>query len=370
MSGYPYSAGSCQKILDETASLLSIYHSSQPGLFRLQELIDQHYQDNSQGNEFRSYCCFGTPGESVSLPVFNELCILPATHYCVQLAQSESSGPIAPSRVLPDEKKKYLDDFGVTASKNIVAMFQEIIKGHPRKQQILGFIPSDGVPLTWSLQIVGNIGTKNSRASPHSLPSLAVLRERIRCTIDMTFDARDADHSLKFFCKETGAMWQSKIDDAFDAEAIYLQAGSEFKSLLEKLLQDTGSTFDKLAGVKPSQRFPVVEEVVRGGFARAKQKGMHSIDLKLEDGTLGGTIIAMHNEGFLSVEWIAAYLVDTDQNHFMVDERALKKTNKERYLRIFSAHHDFQNPTWMQFGKKKVYISIYRSVHPRQRKVG
>jgi hypothetical protein len=114
-----------------------------------------------------------------------------------------------------------------------------------------------------------------------------------------------------------------------------------------------------LAGVVPSQSYPEVEAVVRDGFSRSALKGMESVDLLLKDGTLGGTIIAMHNEGFLSPEWIAAYLVDTDNNHFMKDERAEISNNKDRLLRIFSVLHRFQVPTWMQFGaRKNVYLYL------------
>jgi hypothetical protein len=358
MSSPLYSASSCQKILDETAPLLALYHSSLPDLKRLQVLIDEHFQDNSTGNDFRSYCCFGLPGKPVSLQLFNELCILPVTNYCVQLAQDDLSGSIAPSFMDPDQKNKYLVDFAVTASNNIIHIFQQIVKYHSRSEEILGFIPADGIPLTWSLQIVGAISNKNNNSSP-SLPPLSVLRERILLCVDCAFQARLSNNKLKFFCKETGAMWQKTIDDVVDAQAIYLQAGSEFKDLLENLLVETGKTFDELAGVKPSQRYPHVEALVRDGFERSTQKGMESVDLHLEDGSLGGTVLAMHNEGFFSVEWIAAYLVDTDQNHFMVDDRALKKKNKERFLRIFSVHHNYSNPTWMQFGKKSgVYLYL------------
>jgi hypothetical protein len=358
MSGPLYSTGSCAKILEEIAPLLGLYHTTRPRLDRLQVLVDEHLQDNPQGNDFRSFCCFGNPGHSVSLELFNDLCILPATNYCVQLARNDPSGPICPSSLEPVEKKKYLDDFSITAAKNIVSLFEEIVKSHPRKNEIVQFVPHDGIPLTWSLQIIGNT-VKKDIASLHSLPSLPVLRHRIRSSIDLSFDARKGNPSIRFFCKETGALWQTTNDDTFDAEAIYLKAGSEFKNLLQKLLDDTGQTFDELAGVKPTKRYPEVEKVVRQGFAGAKLKGMHSLDLKLDDGSTGGTVIAMHNEGFLSAEWIAAYLVDTDQNHFMVDERALKKNNKERCLRIFSLDHDFANPTWMQFGKKSgVYLYL------------
>ena len=357
-SGDPYSSIACQKILEEFAPLLSLYRSSQDVLDRLQTLITDHFQDD----DFRSYCCYGVAGRQVPLQLFNELCILPATEYNVQLSEDGPSGALAPSKLLPDEKEKYLDDFASTACKNILSIFTEIVNFHPRKVEILGYIPEEGLPLTWSLQILGSIlgsiGNMNL-ASPPRLPSLPILRKRIQLSIDMTFDAKVADKKLRFFSKVTGAMWQNSIDDAFDAKAIYLQAGSEFKNLLANLLLSTGSTFDVLAGVKTNKRYPEVEEVVRTGFKEAKLKGIHSLDLQLEDGTLGGTVIAMHNEGFLSVEWIAAYLVDTDQNHFMVDERAQKKNNKQRCLRIFSAVHDFENPTWMQFGKKKgVYLYL------------
>jgi hypothetical protein len=357
MSGDPYSVGVCQEILEEIAPLLGLFHSTRAGLRRLDELISSHCQDNLAGNDFRSFCCFGAIGKTVSLEIFNQLVVLPLSHYCVQLEQDSPSGPIAPTCLLPETRDHYLEDFGLTANHNISTVFLELVKNHPRKDEIYLFIPKDGIPLTWSQEIAANGSRNNKYASHDSLPSLAVLRDRIQCTIDRTFEARLSDPSLRFFCKETGAIWQVQSDDALDINAIILLASSEFKDLLQNLLDDTGQTFDALAGVTPTHNYPEVEEVVRSGFRGAKQKGMESKDLHLEDGTLGGTVIAMHNEGFLSAEWLAAYLVDTDQNHFMVDERAKQKNSKERYLRIFSATHDFENPTWMQFGKSKgVYL--------------
>jgi hypothetical protein len=50
-----------------------------------------------------------------------------------------------------------------------------------------------------------------------------------------------------------------------------------------------------LAGVLPSQRYPEVEAAVNDGFARSALKGLQSVDLHLEDGMLGGMVIAMHN---------------------------------------------------------------------------
>jgi hypothetical protein len=360
MSDGPYSASSCQVILEEIGPLLRLYNTSRQSLERLQVLVDEHLQDNSQGNDFRSYCCFGMPGKAVPLQQFNDLCILPASNYCVRLAHQESSGCIGPSKLELSEQNNFLHDFAVTAAKNIVLILEQL--NHPRMDEIKELVPTEGIPLTWSLQIIGCIRNKN-RLSPQDVPPLDVLRTRIRCSLDMAFvavsDARAAGKRLKFFCQETGALWQSTNDDSFDAEAIYMKAGSEFKNLLQNLLNDTGQTFDELAGVKPTKRYPDVEKAVLEGFQSAQLKGMESLDLRLDDGEIGGTVIAMHNAGFLSAQWIAAYLVDTDQNLFMADERALKKNNKERFLRIFASNHDFENPTWMQFGKKSgVYLYL------------
>ena len=70
----------------------------------------------------------------------------------------------------------------------------------------------------------------------------------------------------------------------------------------------------------------------------------------LQEGSLGGTVFAMHNSGFVSAERHAAYLVDTDNNYFMTDVRALVMHGKERLLRIFSSNHTYNDPTWLQFG--------------------
>jgi hypothetical protein len=94
-------------------------------------------------------------------------------------------------------------------------------------------------------------------------------------------------------------------------------------------------------------------------------KGLESKDVLLQDGSLGGSIFAMHNSGFVSAEWLAAYVVDTDNNYFMTDVRALAMHGKERLLRIFSSNHTYNDPTWLQFGETKsvhLYLSQRASV--------
>jgi hypothetical protein len=75
-------------------------------------------------------------------------------------------------------------------------------------------------------------------------------------------------------------------------------------------------------------------------------------------GVWGGTVFALHN-GFLSAKWVAAYLVDTDNNLFMDDARAFSLNSKERKLRIFLIAHTFDQPSWLQFGEKRnVYLYL------------
>jgi hypothetical protein len=77
----------------------------------------------------------------------------------------------------------------------------------------------------------------------------------------------------------------------------------------------------------------------------------------------------MHNQGFLSPEWIGAYLVDTpDNNNFMKDERAEKSNNKDRLLEIFQFFiaFSFQPPAGCSLGGE-MFISIYISASLRHR---
>jgi hypothetical protein len=67
-------------------------------------------------------------------------------------------------------------------------------------------------------------------------------------------------------------------------------------------LLEKGSTLDQLARVFPLIRRLEVEVIVRDAFSRAELKGLESKDMLLQDSSLGGTVFAMHNYGFVSVE--------------------------------------------------------------------
>jgi hypothetical protein len=105
---------------------------------------------------------------------------------------------------------------------------------------------------------------------------------------------------------------------------------------------------------------PEVEAIVRDAFSRADLKGLESKDMLLQDGSLGGSVFAMHNSRFVSVKWLLAYLVDTDSNYFMTHVRALAMNDKENLPRICSSNYTYNEPTWLQSREKKsphLYLS-------------
>jgi hypothetical protein len=123
------------------------------------------------------------------------------------------------------------------------------------------------------------------------------------------------------FSPATGFIWQS-VDGSFDVNKVYLDVCSAFPQRLEKLLLGSGKTLDQLAGVEVLHPYPKVEAIVRDALSRCRKIGFESVDLKHVDGSLGGTVFAIHNAHY-SVEWIASYLlVDADNNYFMEDVRA------------------------------------------------
>jgi hypothetical protein len=78
------------------------------------------------------------------------------------------------------------------------------------------------------------------------------------------------------------------------------------------------------------------------------------------DGSLGGTVFAIHKAHY-SVEWLAAYPVNTNNNFFMEDVRAGSLFAKERLLHLFSTNHTHKVPTWLQFGDKgSIYLYLSR----------
>jgi hypothetical protein len=348
-------ATGCQQILDETAFLLEGFYESSSNRSRLDVLLGAYFQDDAKGNEFRSQCCFGRPGEAVSLDDFNQLCILPITQWRIRLATNGSLDTVvSPSILEAAEREHFTANFAATAAGNIVAVLKDIVKEHPEGKTIISHIPRiGGIPLSWSTQI---IGVKNL-TPPYILPPLTILRERIVRSLELGLERKLVQPSFKLFCAESGSLWHV-IDYTLDINSIYLQACSRFPKYLEELLLRKKTTLDKLAGVSPASRYPDVEAIVQDGFSRAAQRRMESKDLHLDDGSLGGTVFALHN-GYLSAEWVAAYLVDTDNNLFMDDARASSLNSKERKLRIFSIAHTFDQPTWLQFGEKRnVYLYL------------
>jgi hypothetical protein len=340
-------------ILEETILLLRVFSGVAGDLARLDKLLASHFQEDAKGMEFRSLCCYGRVGEAVSLQLFNQLCILPNTGWGFQL--SSEGATICPSALREEQTYAYLSDFAVTVAGILHAILRGVIDVHPEGQLILDFIPTGGIPPTWFQAIIGPVYS----TTPFPVPSLPILRRRISHCLDRALQQKPSlRRSTPFFCSESGAYWQED-HDSFDSKKFYLECCSDFPAYLEELLIEKRTTLDKLAGLKePTSRHYDVEAMVEDAYSRATKQGMEKADLKLSDGTLGGTVFAMHN-GMLSAQWVASYLVDTDNNFFMEDVRAKIMNAKERMLRIFSTDHTFHNPTWLQFGShEKIYLYL------------
>jgi hypothetical protein len=350
---------SCYAIFRETLALAQQHPRTFDNQQRLDSLLVDYFQDNAVGARFRSMICYGRDDLLVSLEDVNNFIVLPQSQFAMELCLSTVSTVHVPIRfqsVSVDTKKQLHHDTLTRAHASVDFVLTYVTEHCFENNDDVAFYASKSPPLVWKNCILGK--DDRSELKIVDVPSLEDLQDRIRKSIEFSCAQKEKNPKAKFFTRLSALAWQSTAQK-IDPKPIYLEACSHFKDHLEQILKEKGTTLDVLAGVVPPRRYPRVEAVVREGFKRSRLKGMHSKDLLLEDKTLGGTVIVMHNEGFLSPEWIAAYLVDTDNNHFMQDVRAEKANNKDRLLRIFSANHDFEFPTWIQFGAtKNVYLYL------------
>ncbi len=356
MTDVEYSPAVCQTILNEIISLLSLFEENMSISSRLDDILSQHLSGNAGLNNFLSTCCYGRTGVSVSLHDFNSICILPRTDWRCRLVLKDPSCPellsVSPSLLEKEDRDQHIVQKFTYTKNTLLLVLQDVIHVHPRKTFIRLYLPPE-LPIAWSLAI---LGLKN-QASNFIPPSVHIIRERLTVSIDKAILKKERISRFRLFCKESGSFWLLD-DDGVGIQQVYLSACSDFPNILQEHLLEKNSTLDKLAGVFPSRHHPEVEAIVRDAFSRAELKGLESKDMLLADGSLGGTVFAMHNSGFVSVEWLAAYLVDTDNNYFMTDVRALAMNGKERLLRIFSTNHTYNDPHCLHFGEKKSGTSI------------
>jgi hypothetical protein len=355
-----YSVDGCALILKELNQLLLVFHKTEHQLAKLKDLIDKHMGgDDKRSEQFRSFCCFGHNDAPVSLDLFNQLCILPSTDWQVSLYRNTAHDSIEPISLSATAINKLKLDSFVSATDNVRQLFGGIRVSpefHKDQHTITAGIPSSGISPSWTSAI---LGLKTNSTYISLIPPTSVLRERITCSLKYSLlKKKEGSGLFRFFCSESGSAWQRVVDNSFDVNAFYLKACSEFPAHLDNMMKEENTTLDKLAGVVPAQRYLEVEAIVADMYCRANNTGMESADLPLEDGTLGGTVFAMHN-GMLSAEWVASYLVDTDNNAFMKDHRAEKQSNKSRLLRVYSTNHSHGEPNWLQFGETSgVYLFL------------
>jgi hypothetical protein len=285
---------SCKQILEEVVGLLEVMRQPPPCTDRLNFLLATHFGST----HFRSFCCFGHDGDFVSLE--------PSNDWKVRLDFAVGSSTIQPVPVDPSFstlhyllKQKYEL---VRAAINTLLL--NVVKFHKEKDFINAHLPRI-IGASWSLAM---LGLKDSSAK-FVVPPLPELRRRITLSLDGAVVIKRSLPASKFFSEDTGFLWQT-LDDSFDVNKEHLEACSLFPKRFEKLLDDSGKTLDQLAGVAVLHRYPKVEAIVRDALSRGQKHGLESVDLKLADGSLGGTVFALHNAHY-SVEWIASYLVDT-----------------------------------------------------------
>ena len=90
-----------------------------------------------------------------------------ATEYCVQLSVDELTSLVCASVLPLEETQKYFQDFNATTNDVIFLVFRDIVNHNSRKADINYFIPEDGgIPLTWSLAIVGSLEKRNKFTLP------------------------------------------------------------------------------------------------------------------------------------------------------------------------------------------------------------
>lgn len=350
-----YTLPSCHGILAETISLLQVMRQTAPELNRLNQLLESHFLSD----EFRSICCFGRKGHNISLALFNSLCILPSTDWGVTLHVQESPSSIMRLQATPlsqHERLIHKQQKLLHCAQIITTLMGNILLVHPDQEFIKNSMPlNNEISQAWILAILG-LKTMTTNVD---IPGLPELRRRITLSLNAAVLKKRSHPPYKFFSQASGFLWQ-QVDDTFDVNQVYLEVCASFPKLLEQLLVDKGQTLDQLAGVSVARRYPKVEALVRDALSRGQKHGIESTDLKLADGSLGGTVFAIHNAHY-SPEWIAAYLVDTDNNVFMEDVRAGALFAKERLLRIFSTNHTHEVPSWIQFGDKgSVYLYFSR----------
>jgi hypothetical protein len=351
------SASECHVLLDEVFRLVRASPLPLSSQSRLNHLLLSYFQDDKPGALFRSMSCFGSTETCVSLETFNRFVVQPASNFDIQLAAPSSHVPIQFQMVSVNRKRELHRTTLMHAHASVDFVLDHVIKLHPGRAAINCYLPNN-IPIIWKNSILGKVD--KSKVDIIHLPSLDQLQHRIRTSLDVGVAAKQLNTRFHFFSKETGDAWQeTATDKCFDIDSVYLQACAEFPNYLRSLLDEKSTTLDKLAGVDPSGYYPEVEAIVRDGFDRASTSGIESHDMFLADGlTLGGTVLALHNE-CLSAEWLASYLVDTDNNFFMDDRRAKLQNDKDRLLRVFSNYHSFQQPTWLLFGEtKNVYLYL------------
>jgi hypothetical protein len=132
-------------------------------------------------------------------------------------------------------------------SENITTLFSNLLRSHSEKELIQSCIPrGTGIGTPWILAILGR--RRGYCTTGFVVPPLEELRRRISLSLNGALAKKRTHPATRLFSQDNGFLWQA-VHDSFDVNRVYLDVCSEFPKRLEKLLQDSGKTLDRLAGV-------------------------------------------------------------------------------------------------------------------------
>jgi hypothetical protein len=360
----------CYSTLYEIIGLHRAYKSAPPSathrsadLEQLESLSAKYLQDDDYGAAFRSMICYGHCGIDVSLLLFNQFIVLPASQYEFKLSPPASSLLFKFEKVDGLTQNKLHRDTLIAAHASVDFVLAHVAKHLPIPDQAA--FSHLGPKNPWRNGILGH-SVRSLQMNILDVPSLPQLQIRIETAIQYALARRKNCPRSFFFSKESAKAWCPE-EITVDFESTCLLACSEFPSYLETLLKGSPHDFlDQHAGViLPSELYPEVEARIQKLMDLAPSPRVEGIDLmkgRQSCDKIGGTVVGIHQ--YLSPRFLAFYTVDHDSScPYMRDYRSSHK--KERKIRVSSTKHVNTKPVWLQFGESSdvhLYLSQKASV--------
>jgi hypothetical protein len=191
----------------------------------------------------------------VSMESFNKFVIQPISHFEFQLAPPASHVPIQLQLVPTDARRILFQNMLARAHLIVDFVLDYTIKQHNDSSNLLALCPNN-IPAAWKNAIIGKLD--RSELKIVDMPSIIELKIRIQISLDYALDLKRTNVRAHFYTTQSGSAWHQQIslDDSINISDLYLKACSSFPKILGDLLEQKGTTIDKLAGVEPAGRYP------------------------------------------------------------------------------------------------------------------